>query len=91
MIAQGSCWFAFTLDTVDESKNRSNGAKVHGNLTKECIKHQESLMDLDTRDESESRVSSLTLESSRISPDYFGNLHVCCVYSSTNRGNRWVH
>ena len=55
MVAQGSRRFAFTLDTVDESKNRSNGAKVHGNLTKKSIKHQESLMDLDTSDESESR------------------------------------
>ena len=55
MVAQGSCRFAFTLDTVDESKNRSNGAKVHGNLTKKCVNHQESLMDLDTSDESESR------------------------------------
>ena len=54
MVAQGSRRFAFTLDTVDESKNRSNGAKVHGNLTKECIKDLGSLMDLDTHDESES-------------------------------------
>ena len=61
MVAQGSRRFAFSLDTVDESKNRSNGAKVHGNLAKECFKHQESLMDLDTHDESQSRVSALIL------------------------------
>ena len=61
MVAQGSRRFAFSLDTVDESKNRSKGAKVHGNLTNKCFKHQESLRDLDTRDESERRVSSLTL------------------------------
>ena len=30
MVAQGSRQFAFTLDTIDESKNQSKGAKVHG-------------------------------------------------------------
>ena len=32
MVAQGSRRFAFSIDTVDESKNRPNGAKVQGNL-----------------------------------------------------------
>ena len=34
MVAQGSRRFTFSIDTVDESKNRSRGAKVHGNLQK---------------------------------------------------------
>ena len=32
MVAQGSRWCTFNIDTVDESKNRSKGAQVHGNL-----------------------------------------------------------
>ena len=38
MIAQGSRRFAFTLDTVNESKNRSDGIKAHGKLMKQCLK-----------------------------------------------------
>ena len=69
MVAQGSRRFAFSLDTVDESRNQSKGVKVHGSLTKKCVKHQESLMDLDTSHESESRFLHQQLESSRIRPD----------------------
>ena len=32
MVAQGSRQFTFSIDTVDESKNRLKGAQVHGNL-----------------------------------------------------------
>ena len=61
MVAQGSRRFTFTLNTVDEWKNRPNGIKVHGKLMKECIKGSENLMELDTHDESKSRFSSLSL------------------------------
>ena len=62
MVAQGSRRFTFGLDIIDESKNRSNGAKIHGNLTEKHFKHQESLMGLDTSDESESRFLLQQLE-----------------------------
>ena len=51
----------FILDTVDESRNRSKGIKVHGNLIKECIGGSGNLMKFDTYDELESRLSSMTL------------------------------
>ena len=54
MVAQGSRRFTFVLDTVDESRNRSNCIKVHGNLIKECIRGSGNVMKFDTHDESES-------------------------------------
>ena len=62
MVAQGSRRFAFILDTIDESRNRSIGIKVHGNLMKECIGGSGNLIKLDTYDESESRFSATTLK-----------------------------
>ena len=61
MVAQGSRRFTFILDNVDESKNRSNGIKVHGDLMKEGIRGSGNLMKSDTYDESESRFSSTIL------------------------------
>ena len=55
MVAQGSRRFTFSIDTVDESKNRSKGTKVHGKSANKYVQHQESFMNLDTSDESESR------------------------------------
>ena len=55
MVAQGSRRCTFSIDTVDESKNRSKDAKVHGKSANKCIQHQESLMNLDTSDESKNR------------------------------------
>ena len=55
MVAQGSRRFTFSIDTIDESKNRSKGAKVHGKSGNKYVQHQESFMNLDTSDKSESR------------------------------------
>ena len=90
MVTQGSHRFAFGLDTVNKSKNRSKGVKVHGSLTKKCTKHQESLMDLDTSNESESRFLHQQLESSRIRPDYFWVIYMYPVSTLRQVGKSMV-
>ena len=59
MVAQGSRRCTFSIDTVDESKNRSKGAQVHGNLqTNDEMVAQGSrrcTFSIDTVDESKNR------------------------------------
>ena len=59
MVAQGSRRCTFSIDTIDESKNRSEGAQMHGNLQTNDEMVAQGLrrctFNIDTVDESKNR------------------------------------
>ena len=59
MVAQGSRRCIFSIDTVDESRNRSKGAQVHENLQANDDKFAQGsrrcTFSIDTVDESKNR------------------------------------